>query len=122
MVEDVKDLNDVRVPYVHRAFPRHVHKWNGRDAEGGVKPNLFKEVGDEAALDQALQEGWSKEPVHEEPAEAAPAKRKRGAAVEEPADDEAPEPAAAAAPSTASAPIAPAAAPKAARARKPRSK
>jgi hypothetical protein len=70
VVEDIKDLNDVRVPYVFRKFPMHVHKWAGAYEDGGHKPNKHREVVDDEDLAAALKAGWSINPVLDPPKDA----------------------------------------------------
>jgi hypothetical protein len=44
-----------------RDFPRHVHKWNGTEADGSPRVNLFRVVHTPAEFQAAQTEGWTDE-------------------------------------------------------------
>jgi hypothetical protein len=42
-----------------RDYPRHVHKWNGTEADGSPRLNRFKQVWTPAEHQAAQNEGWT---------------------------------------------------------------
>lgn len=78
------DINDVRVPYVYRPFPRCVYRQADTPGQIDHPGNQVTLAKDEKHLTQLLADGWSKEPfpapVAEPEPKSAPSPKKGKAA------------------------------------------
>lgn len=62
-----KKVTNPTGPAAGEAFPRHVHKYAGKHDDGSPKLNAFKVIANAGELEAALADGWSLEPVLDEP-------------------------------------------------------